>query len=762
MVTAKTPTERQLNWATGYAVCDSCDTTDPNLAKYKGFGKQVDAAAGIMRYYYENLGTQSWIKTSGKTYTIDNKEVTPTSNATAFLYTYTPHIQGNENFWKLWSGWFAAAYPEGTLIKSTDKATTYVLVNGKKHPITNVSVLNSRYNIKLLVTAPESELVKYPEGSPISFRNFSILRVGSEYYLLDYETARPFASAEIVKKLGYADDEIIDALPQDLDGYKIGEPITLASVNVTGRLVKMDTSLYYIKDNGYYGISDPAIATARFPNVKAVAGKSDDFTNLPSLGPLLFPDATLVGSKLTKAIYVIEKNKKRLIPNEAVFLGLGYQWKNVLWANDITLEQHATGEAMYYNSAQSTTSTVKITAIESKNESVPTAQLAAVQTFTSDLKPGSSGAEVLALQKLLAKKGYLTAKPNGNYGPATTAAVKKLQAANKITQLGTVGPNTRTTLNKIQAALTQAAVPATEEPAKPVPPKFTYFTPPTDGTPVAFKETGKMYAVATSTLTTIGPVFDTTMDAYLVARLRNGVPEIVAGKNIDVPRPLASLTKVFTADLLLRDNLNLNLATTYSASRHYLPPDGNPFPVVEGDVLLNKDIMTALIVSSFNRAAVMLIEATGRSNAEFVAMMNADAKARGLNHTYFYDGHGLNQGNQSTAREYMDIFLHATQNPTLLGYLSTPSYTYNELSSVDKTIVHSDLNSNRLIRTDGLPYTVTATKTGFLYESGYNIVMNVTRPSDGAEFFILTLGNPEYNKKSSETDRITRWALNNF
>lgn len=768
LVTASNPTERQLNWATGYAVCDSCDTTDPALAKYKGFGKQVDAAAGIMRYYYENSGTQSWIKTAGKTYTIDNTEITPTSNATAFLYTYTPHVQGNANFAKLWSTWFAATYPEGTLIKAAGKSTVYVLVNGKKHPITSLSVLNSRYNLKLLVTVPESELMKYPEGSAISFQNFSILHVGPNYYLLDYETARPFASAEIVKKLGYADDEINEALPQDLDGYKIGETITLANVNVTGRLVTMDSSLYYLKDTGYYSISDPAIAAARFPNVKAEIGKPVEFANLPSLGPLLFPDATLVGSKLTKAVYVIENNKKRLIPTEAVFLGLGYQWKNVLWANDTTLEQHVTGEAMYYdNPKQSTTSTLSTI----KTSATPTAinkphiQITAAQIFTKDLKSGANGSEVLALQKLLVKKGYLKATPNGNFGPATTAAVKKLQSAYKISTLGTVGPATRAVLNKLSNTVASApvtAAPIPKEETKPEIPKVVYFTPPTDSSPIDFKETGKMYAVTTSSLSTVGPIFETEMDAYLVARLNNGVPEIVAGKNIDVPRPLASLSKVFTADLLLRDNLNLDLATTYSATRHYLPYDGNPWPVADGDVLLNKDIMTALIVSSFNRASLVLIDAAGRTQPEFITMMNTDAQTRGLNHTYFSDPHGLNQRNQSTAREYMDIFLHATKNPVLLGYLSTPSYTFNEISSTDKTTVHSDLNSNRLIRTAGLPYIVTATKTGFLYESGYNIVMTVKRPSDNAEFFIVTLGNPNYDKKSSETDRLTRWALNNF
>lgn len=67
--------------------------------------------------------------------------------------------------------------------------------------------------------------------------------------------------------------------------------------------------------------------------------------------------------------------------------------------------------------------------------------------FTKSLALGSTGAEVLALQQLLAKLGFLTATPNGTFGPMTAVAVKKFQSANGLSPVGSVGPGTRAKLN---------------------------------------------------------------------------------------------------------------------------------------------------------------------------------------------------------------------------------------------------------------------------------------------------------------------------
>lgn len=68
--------------------------------------------------------------------------------------------------------------------------------------------------------------------------------------------------------------------------------------------------------------------------------------------------------------------------------------------------------------------------------------------FTHLLILGSHGTEVLKLQQRLVELGFMTAKPNGNFGAATKAAVKKFQIANGIDPKGHVGPATRDALNR--------------------------------------------------------------------------------------------------------------------------------------------------------------------------------------------------------------------------------------------------------------------------------------------------------------------------
>ncbi len=68
--------------------------------------------------------------------------------------------------------------------------------------------------------------------------------------------------------------------------------------------------------------------------------------------------------------------------------------------------------------------------------------------ITSYLSFGSSGDEVLILQKLLSASGYLSAYPNGYFGNATKAAVKNFQRDNYVSQTGSLGQTTRDLVNE--------------------------------------------------------------------------------------------------------------------------------------------------------------------------------------------------------------------------------------------------------------------------------------------------------------------------
>ena len=116
LITDPTISQRQLDWATGYGVCDSCSTSDPNVIKYKGFFNQANWAARAIQSdnYLGGLQTRGttisgWAPGITKTITdtFGTFSVTPANDATAAMYTYTPHVyNANYSLWYYMTKWF--------------------------------------------------------------------------------------------------------------------------------------------------------------------------------------------------------------------------------------------------------------------------------------------------------------------------------------------------------------------------------------------------------------------------------------------------------------------------------------------------------------------------------------------------------------------------------------------------------------------------------------------------------------------------------
>ncbi len=102
----------RVDWAMGYAVCDSCSLDDPNVVKYKGFTKQVEWGAWQLRYNYERAyGHGFGDYQVGQTQIIDGQAVTFANRATASLYRYTPHLGTNFSYYfELWSSSYQATH----------------------------------------------------------------------------------------------------------------------------------------------------------------------------------------------------------------------------------------------------------------------------------------------------------------------------------------------------------------------------------------------------------------------------------------------------------------------------------------------------------------------------------------------------------------------------------------------------------------------------------------------------------------------------
>ncbi len=650
LVTATDPTQKQLDWATGYGVCDACKLDDPKIQKYKGFGQQVDAAAGIMRWYYDNFQSETWIKRAGTAYTVDNRTVIPATNATAFLYTYTPHIQGNENFWKLWQRWFDQVYPEGTLVKTKDDPKVYLIQDGKIRPFANWTALTTRFDPKLIITIPESELSRYESGTEISYPNFSILKQGNDYYLLDYDQLRPFENADTVKKLGYHPDEIIDVNLSEIESLPRGKTITTNTTAPTGELVRIKETkkLYFAEDNILYPLVDEKLASVNYPYLKIVTKKSDDYKNYTPGAPILFRDGTLLKIENTPQIYVVDKGKLRHISSEEVFNGLGYQSKNVITVSSIVELLHSFGTPLYLRQESVSTDT------KNKNTLI---------------KPDTE---------------------------------KPLKSSSDYRNLMVRTPESET-----------------------------------------------IY---------VGTPLSTRINTYLIADATTG--EILAGKNIDAVRPMASFAKVATAYELMQQGLSLNGLTTYSSSEH--KSVYGSFRTADGEKFYNHDLLDAFLLSSINTVGRMLVDDVESNESTFVKKINTRMTELGLKKTKFVDVTGEDAANVTTAREYLTIFQKSTNNGTLKKIMGKTSYRYTEYKDVDGKPDHFDNHSNDLTQNTKLPYTTIASKTGYLYESGAGLATLIERKSDQKRFIVITMGDAEYDQRFTEADKVARFALEQF
>ncbi len=356
LVMDDTPTQKQLDWATGYGVCDSCSMNDPKIQKFRGFGAQIANAAGIMRWYADNKDSKDYIKKKNVPTIISGQQVIPQSWATAYLYTYTPHINGNQNFWRIWNNWFTQLYPSGSLLRSASSTDVWLITNGTKRRFANQAALISRADPRNVVTVSEAELSNYQLGPEIAFANYSVLRTPSRVYLLDHDTLRPFDTPETVGKLGFNPAEILDVTDADLIAYTPGSVITASSTPPQGviyQITDLNNAYFILRDGVLYPITDKRIVDVNYatlPIEKHVRTELASFT-IAGEKPVTFKDGTLVRAEGSNVTYIIENGKKRRIADRETFAALGYQNSNVVTVAENTLFSLPEGDSLFVNAS---------------------------------------------------------------------------------------------------------------------------------------------------------------------------------------------------------------------------------------------------------------------------------------------------------------------------------------------------------------------------------------------------------------------------
>jgi D-alanyl-D-alanine endopeptidase (penicillin-binding protein 7) len=218
--------------------------------------------------------------------------------------------------------------------------------------------------------------------------------------------------------------------------------------------------------------------------------------------------------------------------------------------------------------------------------------------------------------------------------------------------------------------------------------------------------------------------------------------EVLYDKNSGTPMPIASLTKLMTAMVFLESKPDLG--KRIMVSREDLAGSGKS-QLRAGEVLTERDLLHASLLSSDNAATKSLVRNSGIPPEEYLARMNRKAQVLGLSNTHFVEFTGLSEQNVSSAAEYAQILKTASLHPMIAHITTLPDYTFRT-SKRD----HHLVNTNRLCRYG--VFDVKGGKTGFINESGYCLATWVSTAT--RDVIAVVLGAPSNPARFTEARRL--------
>jgi serine-type D-Ala-D-Ala carboxypeptidase (penicillin-binding protein 5/6) len=193
--------------------------------------------------------------------------------------------------------------------------------------------------------------------------------------------------------------------------------------------------------------------------------------------------------------------------------------------------------------------------------------------------------------------------------------------------------------------------------------------------------------------------------------------ETLFKRNANAELPNASTTKMMTALLTVRaEALGGDVRISEAAAN----AGGGGLDLKSGEVWSVEALLTALLLSSSNDAAIALAEHVSGSEEDFVAAMNAEARRLKLRHTAFVTAHGLDvAGHYSSASDLAVIAQEFLDEPALIDIVDRSEA---RIDGPDGTVTVE--NSNLLL--DSYKGAV-GIKTGYTQGAGNALVSAAVR-----------------------------------
>ncbi|HUP28848.1 MAG TPA: D-alanyl-D-alanine endopeptidase [Usitatibacter sp.] len=224
-------------------------------------------------------------------------------------------------------------------------------------------------------------------------------------------------------------------------------------------------------------------------------------------------------------------------------------------------------------------------------------------------------------------------------------------------------------------------------------------------------------------------------------------------KNADHTTPIASITKLMTAMVVLDAKLDMeDVVQITSEDLDLIKNTKSRLPI--GSHFRRDDLLRLALMASDNRAASALGRNYPGGIVTFVDAMNAKAKQLGLNATHFVDSSGLAPGNVSSPNDLGRLVAEASKY-TLIKEYSTTGAVNVQLPDSKKKLAF--VNTNALVRASD--WQIGLSKTGYINEAGKCLVMQAMIANQ--PIVIVLLDSWGRLTRIGDANRIRKWLEKN-
>jgi D-alanyl-D-alanine endopeptidase (penicillin-binding protein 7) len=226
--------------------------------------------------------------------------------------------------------------------------------------------------------------------------------------------------------------------------------------------------------------------------------------------------------------------------------------------------------------------------------------------------------------------------------------------------------------------------------------------------------------------------------------------EIVIDKNADAVTPIASITKLMTAMVILDRSLDLDQRIVLSRDDND-SLKGTRSRLRPGNVLTRRELLLLALMASENRAAAALGRTYPGGIEPFVAAMNAKAASLDMKESRFVDATGLSPHNVSSARDLVKLVRAAHEYEVIREFSTRDRATFKV---ADRGRPLTFQNTNGLVRAHH--WEVGLSKTGYISEAGRCLVMRVKLASK--DLIVVLLDSWGKQSRIGDANRIKKWV----